>query len=183
MIKNYIKSGIRSLTKNKLSASINIFTLSLAIGCSLVVFEFIEWGTHMDNFHHKLKNIFVIERITRQNGNEQFWGDSPSPMGPMLKNDFGQIKNFTRVNYQGVVIKQGDNIFRETATFADTTLYQMFDFPIKWGNKSEFTDINGIVLTEELSEKLFGKTNPLGQKLQMLFDVNAIQCLLVSPAI
>lgn len=48
----------------------------------------------------------------------------------------------------------------------------MFDFPIKRGNKSAFNDINGIVLTEELSEKLFGKMNPLGQQVQMLFDVN-----------
>src|ERR1700734_3004072 len=101
MIKNYFKLGFRSLLKNRLSSSINILGLALAVGCCMVVFEFFDWSIHMDNFHHKLNNIFVVEMISIQNGNEQYWGNSPAPMGPMLKSDFPQVKSVTRVNYNG----------------------------------------------------------------------------------
>jgi putative ABC transport system permease protein len=38
MIKNYFKLGFRNLAKNRLSSSINILGLALAVACCLVVF-------------------------------------------------------------------------------------------------------------------------------------------------
>lgn len=170
MIKNYFKLGLRSLAKNRLSSAINIVGLALAVGCCMVVFAFFDWSTHMDNFDHKLNNLFVLERISEKDGNQQYWGNSPAPMGPMLKSDFPQIKNITRINYTGVIIKEGDNVFRENVTFADNAFYKMFDYPVKWGNKGNFTDQDGIVLTDVLSEKLFGKENPVGKNVVVRFN-------------
>jgi len=170
MIKNYLKLGFRSLAKNKLSSSINILGLALAVGCCMVVFQFFDWSMHFDTFHHKLNNLFVIERISEKNGDQKYWGDSPSPMGPMLKSDYPQIKNVARVKYAGVIMKQGDNVFRESVTFVDDAFYKMFDFPVKWGNQQRFTDPDGIVLTEELSEKLFGKVNSVGKNVNVRFN-------------
>ncbi|MDB5025287.1 MAG: hypothetical protein JWP78_3042 [Mucilaginibacter sp.] len=170
MIKNYLKLGLRNLAKNRLSSSINILGLALAVGCCLVVFEFFDWSMHMDNFHHKLNNLFVIEKVSEKNGNQQLWGNSPSPLGPMLKADFPQIKNAARVNYTGVVIKQGDNVFRESVSFVDDAFYQMFNFPVKWGSKQHFSDQDGIVLTENLSKKLFGKENSIGKNVSVRFN-------------
>ena len=172
MIKSYFKIGFRNLLKNKLSSSINILGLGLAVGCCLVVFEFLDWALHMDDFNSKLNNLFVVERISEDNGNRQYWGNAPSPMAPMLKADFPQIKNIARVNFENILIKQGDNVFRENVSFIDTSFYKMFDFPIKWGNKQNFTDPTGIVLTDELSEKLFGKENSLGKILNIRFNLN-----------
>src|ERR1700748_3931814 len=109
MIKNYFKLGFRNLVKNRLSSTINILGLALAVGCCMVVFSFFDWSMHMDNFHSKINNLFVVERLSTKNGNEQLYGNSPSAMGPMLKNDFPQIKNTTRVSFNGIVIKQGEN--------------------------------------------------------------------------
>src|SRR5277367_7075493 len=80
MIKNYFKLGFRNLAKNRLSSSINILGLALAVGCCMVVFEFFDWSMHMDNFHHKINNLFVVERVSQKGGNEQLWGNSPSPL-------------------------------------------------------------------------------------------------------
>jgi ABC-type antimicrobial peptide transport system permease subunit len=172
MIKNYFKLGLRNLAKNRLSSAINILGLGLAVGCCMVVFQFFDWSMHLDNFHHKLNNLFVIERVSEKGGNQQLWGNSPSPMGLALKSDFPQIKNITRVNFTGIIIKQGDNVFRESVNFVDDAFYQMFDFPVKWGNKQHFTDPDGIVLTDVLSEKLFGKENPVGKNVSVRFNKN-----------
>ncbi len=172
MIKNYLKLGLRNLAKNKLSSFINIMGLALAVGCCLVTFEFFDWSMHMDRFHSKLDQLFIVDRVAAPDGNRQLWGDTPSPLGPMLKTDFPQIKNSARLSYQGVIIKQGDNVFREGVTFVDDSFYKMFDFPVKWGNIQNFTNPDGIVLTLELSEKLFGHQNPVGKNLSLRFNNN-----------
>jgi putative ABC transport system permease protein len=172
MFKNYFKLGWRNLRKNKLSSIINIVGLSLAVGCCLVVFVFFDWSINQDSFHSKLDRLYVVERIAEKDGNQQLWGDSPAPMGDMLKNDFPQIKNTARFNAVGAVIKQGDNVFREEISFVDDAFYNMFDFPVKWGSKETFVEQNGIVLTEELSEKLFGKENSVGKNVNIRFNNN-----------
>ena len=51
----------------------------------------------------------------------------------------------------------------------------MFDFPIKWGDKEHFVDQDGIVLTNELSEKFFGKENPVGKTVNVMMNNNGVQ--------
>ncbi len=127
----------------------------------------------MDNFHHKLNNLFVVERVSQKNGNQQYWGNSPSPMGPMLKSDFPQVKNVTRVNYTGVIIKQGDNVFRESVTFVDDAFYKMFDFPLKWGNKTTALPIRmALCLLKPAFGKAFRQTKPYWIKIVSVLRFN-----------
>ncbi|MBE9598534.1 ABC transporter permease [Pedobacter sp. MC2016-24] len=172
MLKNYIKLGIRNLRKHKLSSFINISGLALAVGCCLMVFEYAHWAMHQDAFNSKIDRLFVVERMNDKNAEQQYYGDSPAPMGQALKNDFPQVKNVARLNYTGVVIKQKDNVFSDKVTFVDDDFYKMFDYSIKWGDKKNFTDQDGIVLTSELSEKLFGHNNAVGNSLAIIFTVN-----------
>ena len=111
MFKNYFKTALRNLLKNRLSSFINLTGLALAVGCSLVVFLFIDWSMNLDSFHSKIERIFVVEKISEENGEQHFWGDSPAPMGPLLKQNFSAVKNIARFKSSGVVFKQGENIF------------------------------------------------------------------------
>lgn len=172
MLKNYLKLGFRNLIKHKASSFINISGLALAVGCCLMVFEYSYWAMHQDAFNSKIDHLFVIERVTEKNGKQQYHGDAPSPLGPALKNDFPQVKNVARLSYSSVIIKQKDNVFRDKITFVDDDFYKMFDYPVKWGDKQHFTDKDGIVLTSELSEKLFGHSNAVGNSLVITFNVD-----------
>lgn len=172
MIKNYFKTGFRNLLKNKLSSLINIGGLALAVGCCLVVFELIDWSMNMDSFHSKLDKLYVIEKVSEENGEKQYWGNTPAPLGSELKDNFSQIKNTARLTSSGVIFKQGDNVFRESVSFVDASFSSMFYFRVKWGNTKLLTDETGIVLTHELSEKLFGKENSIGKSVNILFESN-----------
>lgn len=172
MLRNYLKISFRNLRKNKLSSIINISGLGLAVGCCLVVFSFLDWSFFQDTFHSKLDRLYVVEKIVAKDGNEEFRGDSPLPMAEMLKDEFPQIKNSTRIKFEEAVIKEGDYVFRESISFVDDSFYKMLDFPVKWGNTKTFTEPNSIVLTEELSEKLYGKSNSVGKSVNVRINVN-----------
>jgi putative ABC transport system permease protein len=172
MITNYLKVGIRNIQKNKLAALINVIGLALSVGCCLVVFVFIDWSFHLDTFHDKLDRLFVIEKIINKNGEQSYEGSSPAPLAEILKNEFPQIKNTSRLAYVDGIIKVRDKVFHQSISFADDSFYDMFDFPFKWGSENTFTDPNGIVLTEELSELLFGKENSTGKTVNIRFNNN-----------
>lgn len=170
MFKSYFKTGFRNILKQKFSAAINIAGLALALGCCLVVYRFLDWATNLDSMHINRNEIYVVERKAENNGNEQLWGDSPMPLGEALSKDFSGIRNMSRMNFVDGVFKEDDKIFRGQVSFVDNSFYKMFDFPIKWGNKDEFISMDGIVLTEELSEKLFGNNKSLGKTVNIRFS-------------
>ena len=97
MIRNYFKIAWRNILKNRLSSAINIGGLALAVGCCLCVFGFLDWCVNKDDFHMKWDKIYVVERIAEKDGANQFYGDSPAPMGEALKADFPRIRQTARV--------------------------------------------------------------------------------------
>ncbi|MDE3214613.1 MAG: ABC transporter permease, partial [Bacteroidota bacterium] len=155
MIRNYFKTAIRNLLKHRLSSLVNIGGLGLAVGCCMVAFVYLSWRVNSDGFQKNRNRIYVVERRQLRDGGTQLWGNSPAPLGPMLTNDFPQVINYARLENMDVDIKEGDNVFGETVSFVDSSFYSLFNFPVKWGNQKTFSDPDGIVLSEALSEKLF----------------------------
>ncbi|MEP7266677.1 MAG: FtsX-like permease family protein, partial [Saprospiraceae bacterium] len=158
-----------------LASVINITGIGLAVGCSLVVFIFLDHTYNLDTFQTKLDRLVVLEKIGDKNGHPEYFGDSPFPMGQLLKNENPNIKEFCRLDYKTCVIKAGDNVFKENISFVDTSFYNMFDFPVKWGNKKTFATQDGILLSQEISVKLFGSENPIGKTINLRFAVNGLE--------
>ncbi|WP_316781044.1 ABC transporter permease [Pedobacter antarcticus] len=163
MFTNYLKLGFRNLKKYKLSSFINISGLALAVGCCIMVSEYTYWALHQDSFNSRIDRLFVVEKVVTKKGVQQIYGDVPAPLAQSLKNDYPQVVHAARLNYRSVVIKQDENVFRDKLTFVDDDFYKMFDYPVKWGQRQQFTDKDGIVLTQELSNKLFGTNNSVGK--------------------
>ena len=155
MFRSYFKIGYRNILKNKSTTFINAFGLSVAIGCCLVVFQFVDFIYNVDDFHSKKDEIYLVQRVLEQNGEQVTWNDVPQPLGDALNNDFAQIANSVRVNYQSGVVKYEDRVFTQRISFVDDGYFDLFDFPIKWGKKAHFTDPEGIVLGIRTAEKYF----------------------------
>ncbi len=168
MVKNFIKTALRSLRKNKLTTFINIFGLSLAIGCSLVVYVFVDFAYNQDTFHENRASTFLLKNTISRNGAEQVWGDSPAPIGEMLLEDFPQIKHLVRIDGSNVVIKNGDNIFNEYVRFADPAFLEVFTFPLEEGDPKALEDPSKVIISKKMAEKYFGKEKALGQVLEIV---------------
>jgi len=169
MFRNYFKTSVRSLMKNPLSSFINVFGLSVAIGICLLVYTFLEYDRSIDQFHKNKNEVYLITFYADRDGSTQQYGTTPRPLGDMLKQDFTQIKKVCRVEDRNVVLKQGANVFHEQVRYADAEFLEMFTFPLKWGTASSLSDMNSIILSEEMSIKYFGEENPIGQDMLMIF--------------
>lgn len=168
MYRNYFKIGLRNIYKYKLSSVINIGGMSVAIGCAIVVYVFVEWYYNRDDFHKNKENIFMVTSLREQNGSEQVWGSSPEIMAKIAKDELSNITKFSRFEYTGGIMKYGDLVFSERLTFVDPDFLEIFTFPLKYGNKAiALKDKNGVVLSKSIAEKYFGTSNPIGKQITL----------------
>lgn len=170
MLRNYLKLAVRQLLGNKLVSTINIVGLCIAIGCSITVFLFLKNYWTMDNFHVNGERIFMTECVLTEGGEEKILGHSPMPLAAALTAEFPQVERAVRIHMESARVFREDQTFQETVLFADTGFLQMFTFPLKSGDPLALTDPDAVILSANAAEKFFGKTDPVGQEIRIVFD-------------
>jgi putative ABC transport system permease protein len=166
MIKNYFKIAFRNLWKNKVYAAINIAGLAIGIAACIMIMLFVLNEKSFDNFHSK--NIYRLNEVQKFEGMvaSQKVGLSMFPMGPTMKNEFPEIRNFTRVRWNDKyqMTYSEKRVFLPRTYFVDSTFLQMFDYTLLKGNRSTVLEKpHSAVLTEETAQKLFGSEDPIGK--------------------
>lgn len=170
MFINYSKTLLRGLMKNPLNSFINIFGLSVAIGICVFVYAFAHFTYSTDQFHDNKNEVFLVTFLADRDGAVQHYGQTPRPLGEMLREDFAPIKRVCRVEDRNAVLKHGDNVFHEQVRYTDPEFLAMFTFPLKWGTAGSLIDLNSIILSEKMAVRYFGEENPIGQTILMKFD-------------
>ena len=88
MIKNYFKTALRNLLRNKTYAMINITGLAVGIASCLLIFLVIQFETSFDTFHKKKDNIYrVVSEFHSPDGVFHSPG-VPFPVTDALRIDF-----------------------------------------------------------------------------------------------
>jgi putative ABC transport system permease protein len=168
MLKNYFKIAFRNLWKHKGFSAINILGLAIGIAACLVIMLFVTYEKSFDGMHKK--NIVRLNEVQQFEGMVQPQNVALSmyPMGPTLKAEFPEVKNFTRVvRSSKVELRNKDSkIFLPSVLYVDSTFMQFFEFELLQGERNKILEnINSIVLTEKSSKKIFGSENPVGKSI------------------
>ncbi|HNC30043.1 MAG TPA: ABC transporter permease, partial [Cyclobacteriaceae bacterium] len=111
MLTNYLKVALRSILRNKLTAFINIAGLALAITCALMIYLYVTDELSYDRYHSKSDRIYRITRdFLSEDGtvNLRLANVAP-PIGPLIKNDFGEVEAMARTANFGFNISIEEN--------------------------------------------------------------------------
>jgi putative ABC transport system permease protein len=166
MIKNYIKIAWRNIWKNKVFSAINIIGLAIGMAACIVIMLFVFYEKSFDNIHSK--NIYRLNEVQKFEGmaGSQKVALSMFPMGPTLKNEFPEVKNFTRVRRQSKfqLTYQQKRVFMPQVFFVDSTFFKMFDFKLIRGDReTALLKPHSVVLTEQTAKTIFGNEDPIGK--------------------
>ncbi len=175
MIRNYLKTAFRSIFRNKLTAFINISGLALAMSCALMIYLYVSDELSYDKYNANSGRTYRITRdfLSTDGTINLRLGNVAPPIGPLAKNDFGEIEVMARTVNFGFAIGLEENgelkkVFREEHLFiAEPDILKIFDFTFTEGNPTQalerpFT----IALSESAAEKYFGSTNVIGKQLR-----------------
>lgn len=169
LFRNYLKLGFRSIQKNLLTSSINIFSLAIAIGFAITTFIFVDMQHNMDAFHSKKERVFQIANNVDQETQGMVWSDSPILLGPTLAAENPAIEAFTRIEYTGAAVKFNNDVFDESVSFVDEGYFELFDFPFISGYKGILEEKDKVVISREVAIKYFSDEDPIGKSLSFKF--------------
>ena len=181
MIKNYLLVAFRTFSKNKSYIIINALGLGISLACCIAAYLLLAFNIEFDNFHddQKVARIFRFHALsTDKEGKLNRDSQAPIILPPMAANDIAGIERYTRYVFGGGSLRYGDQSFNEYLAFADSSFFELFDYPLESGNHRFFKDKNSIFLSQELAKKYFGNEDPIG-KLMVLNSVNESQIDLI----
>jgi ABC-type antimicrobial peptide transport system permease subunit len=166
MLKNYFKIAWRNITKSKFYASVNIIGLSTGIAFTLLIGAYV-WSELQVNKSLKNADRQYILQSKWKDPNQGIELTTMGPLAKALKEQYPDlIANYYR--WDGVTsnVSKGDKSFREGLQICDSTMLNMYDFPLLYGNrKTAFDGPFSLVITSEKAKKYFGKTDVVGQTL------------------
>jgi len=169
MIKNYLKTTLRSLLKNRGYSFLNITGLAIGIACASLIFLWVQDElTYNSNFKKK-DNLYTIYENQTYSGKMSTFHATPGPMAKAVKSEIPGIKNAAILsNYDKMVFALGDKAINEKGAYADPEIFPMLELPFVYGTASNaFHELHAVVINETMSKKLFGDANPVGKPLKM----------------
>lgn len=166
MLRNYFKTALRNLSRNRAYAMINISGLAIGLAVCMMIFVVIQFQTSYDNFHsHKDRIYRVITRFHNEDRNTTSSKGVPFPLPRVLKTSFPQLEEVTTVyashNDQLQVLDDNGNTIKsfkeENGVFyTDPSFFKTFNFPLLAGSYSSLKDPNHVLLTKETANLYFG---------------------------
>ncbi|MFA0963437.1 ABC transporter permease [Roseivirga sp. BDSF3-8] len=163
MYGNYLKVALRSLTKQKGYAAINVASLLIGFAFCIMIWLYVQYELSFDGHFAEGRNIYRAWVKEDYGEGEQFFNTvTPIPLGPDLAATYPEVRAFTRFDMRSTVVKQGNRLLEGTMHFADEGFFDLFDTEVVSGEAS-VADLESIVLTESAAKKHFGSEGALGQ--------------------
>lgn len=164
---------LRNVRKEKLISLINIAGITVGFTCFILISLYINDEVSYDRFHIKKDNIYRLIRVNNNlnsNVDRKNTPRFPMAMRDDLVNYFPEIQCLTRMKGHDGIIRYKDRMFRESVNMTDEDFFQIFTFPMIYGDpETALVKENSIVLTQSLAKKYLGDEIPLGKVLSITF--------------
>jgi putative ABC transport system permease protein len=168
MLRNYLKTAIRNLWKNKGFSAINIVGLAIGLATCLLILIFVMDELSYDRYNDKADRIYRLDGEIKFGGNHFILAVAPAPAGPAVLRDYPEVEKEVRFrNNGGRQVKKGNqNIREESVIMVDSTLFDVFTLPMIDGDPhTALADPRTVVITERMAKKYFDATNVVGRTL------------------
>jgi len=171
MLKNYLITAWRNLTRSKLFSGINVLGLAIGLGCFLLIALYVLDELSYDKWNANAARIYRVSMDARWGGADLHFAQMPDIMGPVMKKEFPGVEEFTRIyNYTGTrFIRKGNQSIPETGGgYVDSSFFNVFTLPAVDGDpKTALTEPKSVVLTASFATKYFGTPMVAGRTLEM----------------
>src|SRR6266496_2078567 len=179
MIKNYLKTAFRNLSKNKLYSAINIIGLTAGLTACLLIGVFITHELSYDKFNVNKDRIVRVTMEYSNAGTVNTTATTGTKVGPQFKRIFPAVEEYARTFISHGIIKYGEKIFDEQRIlFADQPLFKIFSFQLIEGDATTALDApDKIVLTRSMAQKYFGNEAAINKTITAFgkdFKISAI---------
>lgn len=173
MFRNYLKTALRNLSRNKVYSAINITGLSLGLACAMLIILYTSDELSYDRFHANTNNIYrITSNRVKPDGSIEYRSTSSGVFqGPRFMSNIPEIKSFVRMQGTRRDFKLGNEIVSRELFAVDPSFFSIFSFPLKAGDaKSALNNPQSIVISEKVAKEYFGNGDAMGKVIEIKKD-------------
>ncbi|MGN6394718.1 MAG: ABC transporter permease [Mucilaginibacter sp.] len=169
MFENYFKAAWRNLRKNKVYSALNVAGLAIGIVSAALIFLWVEDELNFNHNFAKRDYLYHVMQNEKTDAGINTNGSTPGPLAAALKADIPGIVNSGRLSWaMDELVVSGEKTIKENGLYADPAVLSMYTLTFVYGNRSTaLTNPNDVVISETMSRKFFGNTDPVGKTIQM----------------
>jgi len=153
MLKNYFKTAVRNLRRNKSYAFINTLGLTVGISACVLLFLIIQFESSFDNFHPKKDSIYRVGTEFHNQDGISYSDGISFAVAPALRIDFPQVKQVAPIFSNGGQITIGNRgvqskkFIEDNFYYTDPEFFSMFNFEWLRGDpKTSLSNPNNAVI-------------------------------------
>ena len=169
MLKNYFKIAFRNIKKHKGYSFINILGLAVGIAVCSLIYLYVSHELSYDRYHSKSDRIYRVN-IDHPRAHIAL---TPSMILPTSQQLFPEVETGVRLfnagSFSPLVVSYENQVFEEqSVVYADSTLFDVFDFEMIAGSENNaLKNPETVVLTKAMSQKYFGDEQAVGKTLMI----------------
>jgi ABC-type antimicrobial peptide transport system permease subunit len=169
MFRLNIKIALRNLVKNMGFTIINVGGLAIGIACCLILLLYVTHEYSYDRYFKNSDRTYIAYTNMQANGKTFSWAWTPGLLAPELNENVAGISAASRASYpMSNLITYNEKKIKEPGMFVDPSFLKIFDYQYLYGSPNNaLKEINTIILTKKLAEKLFGSENPVNKILKL----------------
>lgn len=174
MIRNYLKTALRSIMRQKSFTLINITGLSVGIAVCFVILLYVQDELSYDRYNKNADRMVRVLFQANINGGKINESNVMPQVAAAMKRDYPEVEDATRLRQYGAQkITYRDRSFKtDGMAFVDPNFFSIFTLPLIEGNaQTALTQPHTLVITRAAAEKYFGKEDPLGKTLTFSNDI------------
>ncbi|MDX1284501.1 MAG: ABC transporter permease, partial [Draconibacterium sp.] len=168
MFRNFIKTAIRNLLRNKFYSLINIVGLAIGITACILIMLYVESEVSYDKFHEKADRIYRVNLYAILKDDEINQSVTSAPLANAIQEEIPAVELSARISgFTQPVIRHNNEAFNERKWyFVDENFFRIFTTSFILGNPDEALSMpNTVVLSETTAKRFFGNENPVGKYL------------------
>ncbi len=169
MIRNYLTSVWRYISRNRAFTTINILGLVIGMTAFMLIAQYVLHELSYDGFWKNSKDVYRVQLDRYDKGElSTRWAAGCLGIGPDLKATFPEVKHYVRMTQSNALLSYGETFFKEEAVYyASQDFFTVFGYPLLAGvDTSALKGPNKIVLSKTLAKKYFGDQDPLGKTIR-----------------
>ena len=168
MLKNYLRTAFRNLSRNAATSLLNLFGLAVGMTAAILIFLWVDNELTFDSYHPEKDRIYRL--TTHYTSSNWIWSASSLPMAQHLRTEVPGVVATASIEpaYETDMYLGNDLVLEKTGAYVDSNWFSFFHYDFVAGGPAYFIHHPfSLILTESKAKKYLGDKNPVGQTIRL----------------
>lgn len=165
----YFKIAFRNLIKNKVYSGINLLGLAIGMAVAIIIGIWVLDEFQYNQYHTKMDRIAQVKTTQTFNGHTSTGPAVAIPLAAELRSSFGSdLKHVCLTSWEfSHIMAFGEKKIRKQGMWVQSPFAEMMTLHFLEGSSASLKNMDEIIISQNLSEALFGTTKSIGKVLKL----------------